>query len=57
MINAPKDKYLQMDYQTLLKAVIDSVQHAGERLIAEWQRPDVPRGYLDKADVDTEIEL
>lgn len=46
-----------MDYQTLLKAVIDSVQHAGERLIAEWQRPDVPRGYLDKADVDTEIEL
>lgn len=46
-----------MDYQTLLKAVIDAAQHAGKRLIAEWQRPDGPRGYGDKADVDTEIEL
>jgi len=45
-----------MDYQSLLKAVIDSVQQAGERLIAEWQRPHGPRGYGDKADVDTEIE-
>ncbi|KGK28130.1 inositol monophosphatase family protein [Pseudomonas plecoglossicida] len=39
-----------------LAQVIESVISAGHILIAEWQRPDGPRGAGDKADVDMEIE-
>ncbi|MFG0724026.1 inositol monophosphatase family protein [Pseudomonas sp. GLN_6] len=45
-----------MDYSSLLSRVILAVTRAGELLIAEWQRPDGPRGAGDKADVDVEIE-
>lgn len=45
-----------MDYEVLLKKVIRAVELAGVYLIAEWQRPDGPRGSGDKADVDIEIE-
>ena len=45
-----------MNYTTVLNQVISIVNRAGNRLIAEWQRPDGPRGFYDKADVDTEIE-
>ena len=45
-----------MDYEKLLSGVIQLVEDAGERLIAEWQRPNGPRGSGDKAEVDVEIE-
>ena len=45
-----------MDYSSLLTRVIQAVTRAGELLVAEWQRPDGPRGAGDKADVDVEIE-
>lgn len=45
-----------MDYTALLQSVLGVVLKSGERLIAEWQRPDGLRGYGDKADVDIEIE-
>lgn len=45
-----------MDYSSLLSKVIHAVTRAGELLVAEWQRPEGPRGAGDKADVDVEIE-
>lgn len=39
-----------------LPQVIKSVLAAGQILVAEWRRPDGPRGAGDKADVDVEIE-
>ena len=45
-----------MDYSSLLTRVIQAVTRAGELLVAEWQRPEGPRGAGDKADVDVEIE-
>ena len=45
-----------MDYEKLLAQVIQLVEDAGRLLIAEWQRPEGPRGSGDKADVDVEIE-
>ena len=45
-----------MDYEKLLSSVIQRVEDAGELLIAEWQRPNGPRGSVDKAEVDIEIE-
>ena len=45
-----------MDYSSVLSGVIQAVTRAGELLVAEWQRPEGPRGAGDKADVDLEIE-
>ena len=45
-----------MDYSSVLSGVIQAVTRAGELLVAEWQRPEGPRGAGDKADVDVEIE-
>ncbi|MFV3308264.1 inositol monophosphatase family protein [Pseudomonas sp. NY15181] len=45
-----------MDCVQLLQQVTRTVLSAGELLAAEWSRPDGPRGYGDKADVDVEIE-
>ena len=45
-----------MDYEKILSCVIQLVEDAGELLIAEWQRPNGPRGSGDKAEVDIEIE-
>lgn len=45
-----------MDYEKLLSSVIQLAEDAGELLIAEWQRPNGPRGSVDKAEVDIEIE-
>ena len=45
-----------MDYEKLLSSVIQLTKDAGELLIAEWQRPNGPRGSVDKAEVDIEIE-
>lgn len=46
-----------MDYSSVLSGVIQAVTRAGELLVAEWQRPEGPRGAGDKADVDVEIEV
>ncbi|MCQ2031403.1 inositol monophosphatase family protein [Stutzerimonas zhaodongensis] len=46
-----------MNYCDLLVHVIKQVLSAGELLIAEWERPDGPRGSGDKAEVDVEIEV
>lgn len=46
-----------MDLPKLLERVIHTAQTAGESLIAEYKRPDGPRGSGDKAEVDIEIEL
>ena len=46
-----------MDYSSLLSRVTQVVTRAGELLVAEWQRPEGPRGAGDKADVDVEIEV
>lgn len=43
--------------QELLKLVTEKVLSAGKLLAAEWDRPDGPRGYGDKAEVDAEIEI
>jgi myo-inositol-1(or 4)-monophosphatase len=43
-------------YEVLLEQVLQVVQHAGELLIQEWQRPTGPRGSGDKAPIDFEIE-
>lgn len=45
-----------MNYMYLLNEVIRIAEMAGRLLVAEWQRPDGPRGSGDKADVDLEIE-
>lgn len=49
-------KLSDIDYGELLEQVTGIVEKAGRLLIAEWQRPDGPRGSGDKADVDIEIE-
>lgn len=49
-------KLSDIDYGELLEQVTGIVEEAGRLLIAEWQRPDGPRGFGDKADVDIEIE-
>jgi len=46
-----------MDYAALLKEVVESVNSAGELLAAEWSRTAGPRGSVDKAEVDVEIEV
>lgn len=45
-----------MNYTLLLNEVVRITETAGKLLVAEWQRPDGPRGSGDKADVDFEIE-
>ena len=40
----------------LLSDVTEVVVSTGKLLIAEWERPDGPRGHADKAEVDAEIE-
>jgi len=42
--------------QEQLESVVNSVLCAGELLIAEWNRPEGPRGSGDKAEIDEEIE-
>lgn len=49
-------KLSDIDYGELLEQVTGIIEKAGRLLIAEWQRPDGPRGSGDKADVDIEIE-
>lgn len=43
--------------RAILPQVIAIVETAGERLAAEFSRPDGPRGKDDKADIDVELEL
>ena len=45
-----------MDCLNLLRSVTEKVLLVGRLLSAEWDRPDGPRGYGDKAEVDGEIE-
>lgn len=45
-----------VDLPELLKQVVAEVIQAGNLLLAEWARPDGPRGKGDKATVDIEIE-
>ena len=40
----------------LLTPVTEQVLSAGEILAMEWTRPGGPRGHVDKADIDAEIE-
>ncbi|MHA5986300.1 inositol monophosphatase family protein [Pseudomonas aeruginosa] len=46
----------KIDLIDLLDRVVTSVEAAGELLIAEWARPEGPRGSGYKAEVDLEIE-
>ena len=46
-----------MNVQDLLDCVVTEVLSAGELLAAEWHRAGGPRGHLDKAEVDYEIEV
>ncbi|AZD48535.1 inositol monophosphatase family protein [Pseudomonas chlororaphis] len=46
----------EINLLTLLNLVMKQVTLAGELLIAEWARPEGPRGEDDKAEVDVEIE-
>ena len=46
-----------MDYQTLLKAVIDSVQHAGERVHVIRRALVVPLEIALHSSVDAEVVL
>lgn len=55
-IESEHSKLSHMDYGKLLAQATQLVENAGRLLIAEWQRPDGPRGSGDKADVDIEIE-
>ncbi|WP_417503095.1 inositol monophosphatase family protein [Marinobacter sp.] len=45
-----------MDYVVLLRQVIERVEAASALLAAEWLLPTGPRGSVDKAEVDLEIE-
>lgn len=45
-----------MDYTLLLNEVVRIAEAAGRLLVAEWERPEGPRGSGDKADIDLEIE-
>ena len=45
-----------MNLQQILPVVIATVEQAGSLLAAEYARPDGPRGFGDKAEIDVEIE-
>lgn len=45
------------DLSELLAQVTEIVERAGVLLSEEWNRPDGPRGWGDKAVIDVEIEL
>jgi len=45
------------ELESLLNAVIELVEDAGDRLIREWEREGGPRGHGDKAEIDNEIEV
>jgi hypothetical protein len=44
------------DLSELLAKVTEVVERAGVLLSEEWNRPDGPRGWGDKAVIDVEIE-
>lgn len=45
-----------MNYTLLLNEVVRITEMAGRLLVAEWERPEGPRGSGDKADIDLEVE-
>ena len=57
MPNLPPDGSLGNLPLAILPQVIAIVETAGGRLAAEFSRPDGPRGHVDKADIDVELEL
>lgn len=46
-----------MNLQSLLDLVVAEAHSAGEMLAAEYHRAGGPRGYSDKAEIDSEIEV